>query len=260
MFGSVLVVAALSHSEKAGPAVPESVDAGRVAKDCAAIDGDPDLSPSLVRDTFIDQGGTDPVRLLLETTEVRPGESLTFAPLNLSGAEISYGLFATVEDAGSGETLPGTGGLVFAIGLRAGIGQVGSCVSVDVPNSAPPGDYLVVLEDVEGDQFPESDVKAPFTVAGQPRQAPPFMPAGVTTIGDPGGTPRYSRRDLNEAARRIEKVLDDEPASSWGIYYRNQKGLGLEVSELTMEGFDEISRVAGMPVRVVIASGPSVGE
>jgi hypothetical protein len=227
-----------------------------VARDCT-IDGNAELSPQLVRETFIEPVGPGPVRLLLQTTEVRPGESLSFAPLNESRADISYGLAASVEDPATGKPLPGIGGFVFLIGLSAGVGDVGSCISVHIPNSAPPGDYLVVLEDVDGAAIPATDVKAPFTVAGTPRQAEAFAAAGVRTVGPAGDAPHYSRRDLNQALRRIESVLNDEPASNWGTYYRNQKGVGVEISELTVEGLDEIDRVADLPVRIEIASGPS---
>jgi hypothetical protein len=43
---------------------------------------------------------------------------------------------------------------------------------------------------------------------------------------------------------------------SWGIGYRHLRRLSLEITELSVKGLDRIKRVAEVPVRVRVASGP----
>ena len=58
---------------------------------------------------FIDQGGAESVRLLLDSTVVRPGEQLLLAPLNMAQRPISYGLQTSARAAATGRPLRGTG-------------------------------------------------------------------------------------------------------------------------------------------------------
>ena len=67
---------------------------------------------------------------------------------------------------------------------------------------------------------------------------------------------RYRERELNRAADRLFKIVVDEPSQNWGIGHRNDRHLDLEISELTVKGFARIDRVAKIPVRVLVASGP----
>ena len=286
-------------------------------------------------DALYDLGGNRQVRLLVERTMVRPGETFAVAPLNETSAPIEYGLRTLVVDAETGKRLPGPGsGAVLAIALGASAGEPGPCAAISIPNTAPPGDYLAVLDDVSGSDFEQTDVSAPFTIAGQPIHDDQFAPAGVTPANspakilyEPDGEPLNARRlnpakvgqtvseatgkqiagraiesrfqpdgvrivlvgggegdvppalnalrreeidvnrvilatspftaeEVKDAANRVSRVLRDEPARSWGVSYDETEGtIGVNATELTLAGFNEIQRVAGVPVRFVIASG-----
>lgn len=286
-------------------------------------------------ESLYDFGGDGRVRLLVERKTVRPGETLAVAPLNETAAPIDYGLSTHVVEAESGKRLPGPGsGMVTLIGLTAAAGKPGPCAAISIPNTAPPGDYLAVLDDVSGSDFEQTDVSAPFTIAGQPIHDDRFAPAGVTPANSParilyepddeplnpsrlnpakvgqtvseatgkqiagraiesrfkpdgvrivlvGGdegdlppalnalrreeidvnrvilaTSPFTAEEVKDAANRVSSVLRDEPARSWSISYDETEGtIGVNATELTLAGFNEIQRVAGVPVRFVIASG-----
>ena len=247
---------ALASLGSGGPAAP-SANVAPLAEACSAVGGavEPPPSPAM-REAFVDPGGADAVRLLLDRTVVRPGEGLTLAPVNYSDSEIHYGLHAGVEDPATGEPLPGPGGgLVLALGINADAGDVGACTSVTIPNSAPPGDYLAVLFGVAGDDFPETDIKAPFTISGAPQHDVAMMPAGVIAPKDTART--YPRRVIRAAETRVTDVLEAEPfAGSWSVGDDlTGTSISVDVPELSREAYREILRVSDVPVKFTIASG-----
>jgi hypothetical protein len=177
------------------------------------------------------------------------------APLNLAQRPISYGLQTSARAAGTGRPLRGTGFFTLLIGLSAAPGEVGPCATLSIPNTARLGDYWAILEGVDGAGLSDENLKAPFTIAGEPVHAGPYVGAGVRSVG-PRVDGNLSARTLNRAADRIAKAVRREPASSWGVGYRSRRKLDVEITELTVKGFDRLKRTATVPVRVFVASGP----
>lgn len=333
-FGIALALSGLVHDAQSDSIGKTDREIARVTVRCTALG-----SGEAEAKALIDPGGEELVRLLLEKRSVRPGESFSVAPLNLTSSTIKYGLSTYVVEAGTGEKLPGPGsGIVFAIGLSASPGRPGSCASVSIPNSAPPGEYLAVLDDVTGGDLAKTDVSAPFTIEGEPRHPEEYVEAGVTpakspvkVLYEPRGEPRnaepmnpwkvrqtisaatgkeaagmafepdfepdgarvvlldgekddvpvalgalrregldvnrvaihsspYTAEEVKRAADRAANVMEKEPATSWGVSYDETRGvIVVEASELSASAFDEINRVASVPVGFRIASGSAGG-
>lgn len=119
-----------------------------------------------VRARFLDRESGD-VRLLISAEKVKPGTRVGFAPVNESDKTIHFGDLSHIATT-DGEEVPTKGDLSLLIGLTLNPGKVGLCHSLEIPKRTEPGDYLAVLESVEGIEDEPVDLKASFEVVPQP--------------------------------------------------------------------------------------------
>jgi hypothetical protein len=84
---------------------------------------------------------------------------------------VIYGEGNHIERTDTAETVPVKGPYgVRTIALIVEPGSAGPCVTVSVPSSTEPGDYRVVLDDVQG----QGEVSANFEVSGEPLETVPW--------------------------------------------------------------------------------------
>jgi hypothetical protein len=147
---------------------PSRSEAKRVAALCEWSRGRR-VGSDRVRAAFV-EGGAGEVRLLLESTAVRPGAVFQVAVANDSHDSVRYGTFSHIEHAGSSEPVEIKGPYGFrSIALYAVPGGVGPCVGLPVPSTTPPGRYRAVLDDVRGNAVNGGhELEAEIAVRGAP--------------------------------------------------------------------------------------------